>query len=316
MSRTLLRISVLLSLFVLVCFAVVVVNQTAQVIQLAAEFNPKTGTIVLYALLSTYAILLLVPLYLFLRLPRQLAPPASRESPQYAVFPKILTKRLRSNPLLRHMTLETEAEIEAAIRVLDAEADRLARRSAATIFLTTAMSQNGSLDAMFVLSAQTRLIWQIAFLYYQRPSPRDFLRLYGNVAATAFVAGEIDDIDVEPAITALFGSGAAAVPGAHIIAASLVSGAANAFLTLRVAMIAKRYSDCLVQPERRLLRRSATAQAAGMVPGIVKDGSVQLVKAAAAIPKKILDSWIESISTHWTSISSRWSKNGAVAAGG
>lgn len=315
MSKTIVRICALLSLFLLVCFAVVVVNQTAQVVRLAADFHPKVGQVVLYALLSVYAVLLVVPLYLFLRLPRQLVPPAGQDGPEYVAFLNSLRKRLRSNPLLRGAPLESQKKVEAAVSILDAETDRIAKRSAATIFLTTAISQNGSLDALFVLSAQTRLIWQIAFLYYQRPSPRDFLRLYGNVAATALVAGEIDDIDMEPAITALFGSGAAAVPGAHIVAASLVSGAANAFLTLRVAMIGKRYCNCLVKPNRRVLRRSATAEAAAMVPIIVKDGSVQLVKAVAGIPRRVFEGWVENISSYWAKISSRWSKKASAATG-
>jgi hypothetical protein len=304
MLRTLLRIAVLLSLFLLVCFLVVVVNQTAQVVRLAADFNPKAGPIVLYTLLSIYGILLLAPLYLFLRLPTQLSPPTERDSPQYATFLKSLRGRLKRNPRLRQMPLETEHEIEKAIKVLDTEADQLSKLSASSVFLATAISQNGSLDMLFVVSAQTRLIWQIAFLYYQRPSPRDFLRLYGNVAATSLVAGEIDHIDVEPAITAVAGSGAAAVPGLHVVASSFVSGAANAFLTLRVAMIAKRYCNCLFRPDRRKLRRSATAEAAAMVPGIAKDVSAQVAKRIGAVPRKLLESWMESISSYWSKVRS------------
>lgn len=298
------RISLLLSLFLLLCFLVTVANQTAQLVRLAADFSPLAGHIVLYALLVIYAVLLLTPLYLYLRLPKQLSPPEAQDSPHYPAFLAALRQRLKRNPLLQEMALDTELDIESAIGLLDAEANRLARRSAAGTFLATAISQNGSLDALFILSAQTRLIWQMAYLYYQRPSPRDFLQLYGNVAATSLVAGEINDIDIEPAIRALFGTGAAAVPGAHIVASSLTSGAANAFLTLRVAMIAKRYCNCRVRPDRRMLRRSATLEAASMVSGAAKDGLVQLSKAATAIPKKAMESWWESISSYLSRIGS------------
>lgn len=302
--RTILRISLLLCLFLLVCFLVTLANQTAGLVRLAADFSPAAGTAVLYTLLLIYAVLLITPLYLYLRLPRQLTPPEARDSPQYPAFLAALRQRLKRNPLLQQMPLDTELEIEGAIKVLDTEADKLARRSAAAVFLATTISQNGSLDTLFVLSAQTRLIWQIAYLYYQRPSPKDFLRLYGNVAATSLVAGDIHDIDIEPALRALFGTGAAAVPGAHIVASSLTSGAANAFLTLRVAMIAKRYCDCLIRPDRRVLRRSATLEAASMVSGAARDGLVQLSKAATAIPKKAMESWWESISSYLSRIGS------------
>lgn len=302
--RTIVRISLLLSLFLLVCFLVTVANQSAQLVQLASTFNPVAGRIVLYALLVTYAVLLLTPLYLYWRLPKQLNPPEALDSPQYPAFLAALRQRLKRNALLQEMPLDSELEIESALKILDAEADKLARRSAATTFLATAISQNGSLDALFILSAQTRLIGQIAYLYYQRPSPRDFLKLYANVAATSLVAGEINDLDIEPALRALFGTGAAAVPGAHIVASSLTSGAANAFLTLRVAMIAKRYCNSLIKPDRRVLRRSATLEAASMVSGAARDGLVALSKAATAIPKKAMESWWDSISSYLSRIGS------------
>lgn len=302
--RTILRISLLLSAFLLVCFVVTVANQTAQLVRLAADFTPAAGPVVLYTLLAIYAVLLLTPLYLYLRLPKQLNPPEAQDSPQFPAFLAALRQRLKRNALLQQTPLDTELEIESAIKLLDAEADKLARKSAASIFLATAISQNGSLDVLFILSAHTRLIWQIAYLYYQRPSPRDFLHLYGNVAATSLVAGEINDIDIEPAIRALFGTGAAALPGARVVASSLTDGAANAFLTLRVAMIAKRYCNCLVRPERRVVRRSATLEAASMVSGAARDGLVQLSKAATAIPKKAMENWWESISSYLSKIGS------------
>jgi hypothetical protein len=50
---------------------------------------------------------------------------------------------------------------------------------------------------MLVLAAQTRLIWKVALVYYQRPSLRDFVQLYANVASTAFIAAGVEDIDVD-----------------------------------------------------------------------------------------------------------------------
>jgi hypothetical protein len=54
---------------------------------------------------------------------------------------------------------------------------------------------------------------------------------------------------------------------------SIVTGTANAFLTLRVGIIAKRYCGALVLPERRTVRRLAVAQAAQMLGTIARDGA-------------------------------------------
>ena len=68
----LLRIAAFISAFVLVAFVVVLMNQTLQLVQVASEASPILGKLVFYGLLALYTTLLLVPLILYLRLPKQL----------------------------------------------------------------------------------------------------------------------------------------------------------------------------------------------------------------------------------------------------
>ena len=141
---------------------------------------------------------------------------------------------------------------------------------ATTVFLSTAVSQSGRLDAFLVLMTQSRMIWRIAHLYYQRPSLRELLHLYSNVAATTFVVGELDDLElhqmIQPLAAGSLGTVAGAIPGLQVITTivvnSLLSGSANAFLTLRVGMIAKGYCGSMVAQPRAKFRRSATTEAA------------------------------------------------------
>ena len=60
---------------------------------------------------------------------------------------------------------------------------------------------------------------------------------------------------------------------------SLLSGSANAFLTLRVGIIAKDYCGSLVAEPRTQVRRAATAQAARLLSGIVKDSGTRVREA-------------------------------------
>jgi hypothetical protein len=66
-----------------------------------------------------------------------------------------------------------------------------------------------------------------------------------------------------------------AIPGFQVMTSimvnSLLSGSANAFLTLRVGIIAKDYCGSLVAQPRTQVRRDATAEAARLLSGIVKD---------------------------------------------
>jgi hypothetical protein len=291
MSRTLARMSLLLSVFVLVVFIVIVINQSAQVIQLARGVHPLLGTAVLWGLVFVYSALLLIPATMWLRLPKQLHPPARIDGTEYARFLVGMRRRLAHNKRLRGQELSTEAHIKAALHTLDREADRVVSSAASTVFLSTAVSQSGRLDGLVVLVALSRLVWRVAHIYQQRPSVRQFVQLYANVASTAFVAGEIEDIDLEGLLATMMGSGVAAFPGVQLLANSVVSGAANAFLTLRVGMIAKQHCNCLVRVDKRSIRRAATGQAAKLLGRIVRDGVARMTKAAVAVPKE----WVKGL---------------------
>jgi hypothetical protein len=280
MSKTIKTIAVLFALFIVVVFVLFVFNQTMQTVQAARAFNPVLGDALLWGLVFTYGILLITPLVLWFRLPKRKTPPAIAEGPEYDRFMANFRKRLSRNTRLRGVPLETTADVAAALQLLDRQAHDTVASAASAVFLSTAVLQSGRLDVLVVLVAQTRLIWKVAHVYYQRPSLRDFVQLYANVASTAFIAAGVEDVDVDVLIGTVFGSTVAAIPGMHLLASSILSGSANAFLTLRVGMIAKEYCRCTVTVGRSGLRRAATLQAAKLLGSIVREGTMRLSKAA------------------------------------
>jgi len=64
-----------------------------------------------------------------------------------------------------------------------------------------------------------------------------------------------------------------------IVISSILTGTANAFLTLRVGVIARSYSGAIVLADRKKLRRSATAESAKMLGSIVKSGTTRISKS-------------------------------------
>lgn len=212
-------------------------------------------------------------------------PPAVAEGAEYDRFLADFRKRLSRNPRLRGIPLNSATGTDAALQILDKQADDAVASAASAVFPSTAALQSGRLDVLVVLAAQTRLIWQVAHVYYQRPSLRDFVQLYANVASTAFIAAGIEDVDVDVLVSTVFGSTVAAIPGMHLLTSSVLSGSANAFLTLRVGMITKEYCRCTVRVEKMGLRRAATLKAAKLLGTIVRDGTVKLSKAAGSVLK-------------------------------
>lgn len=284
------RVLTLIAVFLILGFILFVINQTNQVVQLASSFNAFLGTMLLYGLLVFYALVILVPLILFFRLPRSLKPPESEQAPEFQTYLVSFGRRLATNSLLKDRSLDFSKgdHIEEALLILNASADEAIKNAASTVFVSTAISQSGRLDALAVLAAQVRLIWQIAHLYNQRPAIREMLQLYANVGATTFLAMELDDLDVseqiEPIITNVVGTSfAGAIPGIKIVASiitnSLLDGTANAFLTLRIGIITKQYCRSLVRIERKTIRRLAGVEAAQMLGAIVLTSSQKVTTA-------------------------------------
>jgi hypothetical protein len=225
-----------------------------------------------------------------------LRPPASEDDPEFARHIEKLRSRLSRNRNLNGQAVVTREEIDSALVSLDQIADGKTRAAASQVFVTTAISQNGSLDSLLVLAAQSKLILEIARVYYQRPTIRDLLFLYSNVGATAFVAGELEDLDlseqIQPVVASVMGSAAGAIPGfgaaTNLFVSSVLTGTGNAFLTLRVGIITRQYCRAIVLPERRTIRKAAVIQATTMLGGIARDGAKRVAGAFATGSKNVV----------------------------
>jgi len=287
MRSTAARILVWTAAFTAVAFLVVILNQTLQLALLAERIHPVAGEGVFWGLMFVYAAMVSVPFILFVRLPSPLIPPQDENSPEYERHLVRLGQRLAANRLVDVSELGGREEIEAALGVLDAEAETVIRAAGNRAFVATAVSQNGALDALLVLGIQSRLIWDVARIYSQRPALRDMAYLYGNVMTTAFIAEELDEAEIseqlQPVIGAVIGSSLGAVPGlgpaVTVATTAVLTGSANAFLTLRVGIITQEYSRALTRQERRGLRRAAATRAIVLLGGIAGSSGKKVAKA-------------------------------------
>lgn len=283
------HIFLFLAILIIVGFVVTVINQTAQLVNLVALVDARLALGLLVTLVVIYAICIVVPIVLFIRLSKPLRPPRDESAPEFPQHLAALQARLNQNEYLKKqgVRVTNRQEVEAALRLLDQRAQEIITNTAGVVFTSTAISQNGNLDGLIVLVTQTRLVWQVAHIYNQRPTLRELLDLYANVAATAFVAGGIAEIDlseqVQPIVSSVLGSVAGAIPGlnvaATLLANSILQGSANALLTLRVGVITQRYCGALVLEDRRALRKSATAEAVALLGSIVVQGTKNITQA-------------------------------------
>ncbi len=322
------KLTLVFSVFIILSVSIFVINQTAQVVMLANTIGPMFGRIVLWTLIAVYGSILITSLWMILRLPKAMQdPPIDENSAEYAVYLKQLGRRLKTNSRLGNATaplkntrkterrwraafrvpsmfggpatepfalLTDRASIEAAFSMLDDDANAIIKTTASSLFVSTAISQNGRLDTLMVLAAQTRMIWQLAHIYNQRPALSEMASLYAHVGTALFLASELEDLDIshqiEPVVKAAIGSSLAGlVPGisslATIVTHSILNGTANAYLTLRVGVITQTYSRPVTAVDQKRLKRKASMAAAALLGSIVSESSSKVVKIILAAAK-------------------------------
>lgn len=287
MKKTLIVFSTAVTILVLI----VIVNQVVQFSGFLGQINPWLGQVSLGIFLMILLLALLTPVYLYVKLPGPLIAPAIDNGPEFDKYIQKLSGRLSENPIVKQEKVKSLDEVKSAIRFLDDESDKSIRRSANRAFITTAISQNGALDALFILGLQFRLIWDVAHIYEQRPSLKDLSFLYSNVLVTAFIASSIDEAEyyeiVESSMSQGIGSMVSMLPGTALVVNSAITGSSNAFLTLRIGKVTQQYCGSLVRQKRQTIRNSATAEAAKMLAGIVYGGSKKLVKYMGSAPLRL-----------------------------
>jgi len=304
-------------ILLLVSFIIIMISQAAQLVGIAANLHPYLGKAVLifFVILglasAVYVILLLS------KFEKPLEIPDEENSEEYKQYILKLKNRLKKNKFLNKSNYvwddskpDIESVNEALIRI-DQEAQKIIKGSAGGVFTTTAVSQNGSLDGLFVFVVSMKLIWKISTLYNQRPALRDLLKLYMNVFATVLAARQIDDLDIvaeqlgqilPAAMTGAFGS---VVPGVSFItsfvADSILEGTINTLLVLRIGLLTQLYSRSITRPEPKRLSKTATVQACKMLGEIISKDLISIIgvwsksafKAVTRVPRSTKDTLMD-----------------------
>ncbi len=291
MNKIFMRMIALIAVFVCSYAALSLISSVSQLALALDQFSPGVGQPFFIVLCTILSVLFLTPIILFYRLPKPLIPPAQQSGPEYEHYIHLLRSRLIRNKHLIGETLDSEQQIKQAMSKLGVKADELVKQHANSVFVSTALMQNGRLDGLIVLFTQIRMVWLIAHLFYQRPSPRQMLYLYGNVATNVILAQNIQEIEMTelaaPIVISIVPSLNGAIPGmqgiSNLILNSLANGSANAFLTLRVGIMARMYCESFTMPVGMLVRTGATRKALEMLGSITKEQGNLVAKGAMDI---------------------------------
>jgi hypothetical protein len=275
-----------------------VVGETFELAQTAEKLSSSFGRIVFWLLISIYAALAIWVLAIYIRFPRGMKLPDHTDTVSTKEYRGRLGNRISRNPIIVNSGIEvrTEGGLNAALKLLDAQAKELTRKAARNVFVSTAVSQSGRLDALLVLSTQIHLIWQIVRLYHQRPLPGEVVRLYGSVVGAAFVAIQVEDLDIEeilaPVLNTFLTGAVGSLPLVNAFAgtltASIMNGCANAYLTLRVGSVARIYCGALSMPDASTVRKNAAMYAAASLATVTMDAGVIAKATGKVVTSKVI----------------------------
>lgn len=274
-----------LGVLILVVFILLVVNQLVSFYSNLEKIHPIlaiAGTSIVGIIIIGLAA---TPFILIAKLPAPLPFPDSKSDLEE--YQRLFKEKLSSHPVARENKLDPH-EKEDLVKIdqlLKEKADKIIFESASAVFISTAISQNGKLDAFTVLAAQIRIIWKVAHIYWQRPNLKNLQQLYTNVAISAMAASSIEQIDlsqqIQPIVNAMLKSPGKHIPvvgnAAHIVTDSILEGTVNAFLTLRVGVLTKNY--CF--PEVRNIndiKLNSFFEASGLLKTLVIKSSTKVVE--------------------------------------
>ena len=129
-----------------------------------------------------------------------------------------------------------------------------------------------------------------------RPSALALAGLYARVLKATFLAGGLEEMDLEEVLSLAGGNAVARMPG--VVIASAAQGAVNAFATARVGVITKRVLFAEEEPvDMRRLRRESYGEALSLLKrnGVLEDIRSAIARKATAIK----DGAVESARQTW-----------------
>lgn len=293
MTKTLKRIGLVLGVFLGIFLLLFMINQFALFYDLLYGIHPHLAVAILAIVIIFLAFFLIRLILFWIKQPKVLTLSENPTQNEYDAYLGSMIYILRRNKHLKNFTWEArqsrEEILDQAFQILDEKSFPIIRRTANSVFLSTAISQNGSLDSIFILISAVKLTWRLAKIYETRPSIKSMGKLYLQIASVVFMARSIEDMDliedqIEPIIGSLIGeSVASAVPGlkpiTNLVLSSILEGALNAFLILRVGVIAQSYLGMEVPQTKSKIRKNASLQAASQMGSIFKENTSLIIKS-------------------------------------
>lgn len=201
----------------------------------------------------------------------------------YRVYKKVAKTLIKNKTLEEEDIKKLESDLsdkedlkETISKIYDSsmkkQINKIILKNAKTAFISTAISQNGKLDMITVLSVNIKMIKEIVNKSGFRPSYPRLGKLALKVLSTSLIAENLEGLDFTDLFPQTSTNLLTEVPIIKTLASSVVNGISNGLLTLRIGICTRRYlfSDIkkVTQDE---IRRKSIKESVMMLPLLMKE---------------------------------------------
>lgn len=201
----------------------------------------------------------------------------------YRVYKKVAKTLIKNKTLEEEDIKKLESDLsdkedlkETISKIYDSsmkkQINKIILKHAKTAFISTAISQNGKLDMITVLSVNIKMIKEIVNKSGFRPSYPRLGKLALKVLSTSLIAENLEGLDFTDLFPQTSTNLLTEVPIIKTLASSVVNGISNGLLTLRIGICTRRYlfSDIkkITQDE---IRRKSIKESVMMLPLLMKE---------------------------------------------
>ncbi|MDA3931255.1 MAG: DUF697 domain-containing protein [Tenericutes bacterium] len=173
-------------------------------------------------------------------------------------------------------------------KTIKKELNKMIVEHAETVYLSTAISQNGRLDAIAVITINLKLIKALVQKCGFRPSYVSLGRISLNVLSTAIIAENLEDMNFSEVFPSSSLNALQEMPLLKTVTGSFAQGLGNALLSLRVGIICRNYLFMdLKGLDRKQIRKLAFGEAVILLPRVITESMKKLPSRLKGIFNKI-----------------------------
>ncbi len=247
--------------FILLYF---VIKEFLQLYDYLLNIN-ETLAIAVIAILGLFIIYFaVVPIIQIIKLPVVYGP--TKDLSKTAALREKRIKKFRRNKFLIKNNFNFDSIDESSeesynkiITTLKPECSRIRKKHINQVFYSTAVSQNGFLDAILILSSAVNMVKEIFLLYHGRVGNKELFIIAKKVYYSILIGGsEGVEYATEELFSKLATESIKSIPFLDKIFTSLADGYVNAVLLTRISLLTENYCSLIyIQKDRDLYPRPA-----------------------------------------------------------